>query len=184
MPEIIDGMPLPKLFHDIPEGVYQQVVESLYKMRVAHTREGSPSPTYRDDELLLFLLCQTLILADTLEPPVTTPEITITSKFIELEPQDDVLEACRHLVLLDRERQAHKDYFEAHRQAVAKVVELVGDAFHFQDEQGVVYRFVEPEGTFVKFEKLALERTRRPNEKKGSMSMEDGRRLGYLVEGK
>lgn len=178
---------MPRLFHSVQQETLDLALDTLDRLRAANTRvgpgdkEGSPGHVvYRDDELLLFALCEMLT------PPTEVQQVNLTSNAKVPEGVDgDVLhDALRRLVLFDREYQAHKDFFETRRKLIQAIVGLVGRDYHFQDDEGVVYRFVEPEGTFVKFEKLAVERTRRPGEKKGSMSMEDGRRLGYQVEGK
>jgi hypothetical protein len=115
--------------------------------------------------------------------PVVGP-ITSTMSDGESEGGVELTPAIVKFILLDRERQVHKEFFEAYRLAVEELVKEQGEKFHFQDEQGVVYRVTVPSGTFVTFDRYKVERTRRKDEKKGSMSMEDGRRLGYVVEGK
>jgi hypothetical protein len=51
----------------------------------------------------------------------------------------------------------------------------------FQDEQGVVYKLVEPTGTFIEFKKLDYQRTRRPGETKGSLSIKEAEEAGFVL---
>lgn len=52
----------------------------------------------------------------------------------------------------------------------------------FQDPEGTVYKVVVPTGTFISFKKIDYARTRRGEEKTGSLSLKDARDAGYKVE--
>lgn len=57
----------------------------------------------------------------------------------------------------------------------------VGINGYFQDEEGTVYKLVIPNGKFVYFDKLGYERTRRPGEKRGDLSMKEAQEAGFIL---
>lgn len=96
----------------------------------------------------------------------------------------DLTDAQHTLIELDRRKAAITEFYERYEKALAAVVAESGVGCHFQDDEGVVYQLVEPEGRFVYFEKYRANRTRRDEEKAGTLSMTKARELGYEVEGK
>lgn len=66
-------------------------------------------------------------------------------------------------------------------ESVAKEVGING---YFQDEEGTVYKIVEPEGKFVTFEKISYVRTRRIDEKRGDLSLKEAEEAGFTVQKK
>jgi hypothetical protein len=92
-------------------------------------------------------------------------------------------EEQRRLVELDRKKDDIKRFFDEYAEALAAVVEKHGTGTFFQDDQGVVYRVIVPEGRYVYFDKYSVERTRRSDERTGSLSLKKAREAGFVVEG-
>lgn len=95
-------------------------------------------------------------------------------------------EAQKKLVELEKKKTALKDFYDAYEQALRDVEGEIGMNGFFQDNEGTVYHLVVPEGRFVHYETIAVERTRRlhMDEKKGSLSLTKAREAGFIVEGK
>jgi len=89
-------------------------------------------------------------------------------------------EAQRKFVEL--EKQTVKKFFEDLKLAAAAVRDEVGMNGYFQDETGTVYKIVVPEGRYVEFDKIGYERTRRPGERQGSLSLKEAQAAGFMVE--
>jgi hypothetical protein len=95
-------------------------------------------------------------------------------------------ETQKKFIELEKKKAEVKKYFDELTEATKALAEEVGVGGHFQDEEGIVYQVVVPEGRFVKFEQIGYQRTRRAHldEAKGDLSMTKARELGYIVEGK
>lgn len=74
-----------------------------------------------------------------------------------------------------------KKYFESLKLAVESVKAEIGLNGYFQDDEGTVYKIVEPEGKFVTFDKISYVRTRRVDEKRGDLSFKEAEAAGYNV---
>lgn len=61
----------------------------------------------------------------------------------------------------------------------AELYDELGEAGHFQDDEGTVYQAVKPAGTFVKYYDKEILRTRREGETKGTLSLTKAKELGY-----
>lgn len=90
-------------------------------------------------------------------------------------------EAQRKFVELERKKEEVKKYFDELNAACVAVSKEIGINGYFQDEQGIVYKVVIPEGKFVHFEHISYKRTRRPNEERGDLSMKEAESVGYKV---
>lgn len=90
-------------------------------------------------------------------------------------------EAQRKFVELERKKEDIKKYFDELNTACEAVVKEIGVNGYFQDEQGIVYKVVVPEGKFVHFEKFSYVRTRRPHEKRGDLSMKEAEGAGFTL---
>jgi hypothetical protein len=90
-------------------------------------------------------------------------------------------EAQAKFIALERKKEEVKAYFEELNEAVAAVSREIGIGGYFQDDQGVVYKVVIPEGKFVYFEKISYVRTRRPHEKRGDLSMKEAEAAGFQL---
>lgn len=90
-------------------------------------------------------------------------------------------EAQKRFVELERKKEEVKKYFDELNSAVEAVSKEVGVNGFFQDDQGVVYKVVVPEGKFVHFEKISYVRTRRSHEKRGDLSMKEAEGAGFTL---
>jgi hypothetical protein len=90
-------------------------------------------------------------------------------------------DAQAKFVELERKKEEVKKFFDELNTAVEAVSKEVGINGMFQDDQGIVYKVVVPEGKFVYFEKISYVRTRRPNEKRGDLSMKEAEAAGYQL---
>lgn len=88
-------------------------------------------------------------------------------------------EAERRLVELDRQKDVHRQFFKDLTEAVQAVADEKGIGHAFQDEEGIVYRVIVPNGTFIEFKKVDIERTRRPGETRGSLSIKAAEEMGF-----
>ncbi len=90
-------------------------------------------------------------------------------------------EAQAKFVALERKKEDIKKFFDELNAACEAVVKEVGVNGYFQDDQGIVYKVVVPEGKFVHFEKFSYVRTRRPHEKRGDLSMKEAEGAGFTL---
>jgi hypothetical protein len=95
----------------------------------------------------------------------------------------ELTEAQKRFVLLDRRKAEYKQFLEDLKAATEAVVAEIGVGGFFQDEEGIVYQTAEPDGRFVYYERVIINRTRREGEAKGSLSMKTAREAGFAVEG-
>lgn len=85
------------------------------------------------------------------------------------------------LVELDRQKDQVKKFFEDYKNVVEALVKEHGLNHSFQDNQGIVYQLVALEGKWVNFERFGVERTKRPGEARGSLSVKKAKELGFNV---
>jgi len=88
-------------------------------------------------------------------------------------------EAQKRFVELERKKDEVKKYFDELNQAVEAVSKEIGINGYFQDDQGIVYKPVIPDGKFVYFEKISYVRTRRAHETRGDLSMKEAEGAGF-----
>lgn len=93
-------------------------------------------------------------------------------------------DAQRKFVSLEKQKESIKLYFENLRTAVEEVAKEIGINGYFQDEEGTVYKIVEPEGKWVTMERTSYIRTRRLDEKRGDLSLKEAETAGYNVPAK
>ena len=86
----------------------------------------------------------------------------------------------RFLELEKKKEEAKKIYKELN-DATEALAEEIGIGGSFQDNEGTVYQIVEPAGTFIEYHKVGYERTKRGEEKRGSLSVKRAKELGYDV---
>ena len=88
-------------------------------------------------------------------------------------------DAQKRFVDLEKKRKQFLDDFDAALKAVA---EETGIGNFFQDESdGVVYKIVVPTGRYVKFDTVGYVRTRRGDEKQGTLSQKEAKENGFDV---
>lgn len=87
----------------------------------------------------------------------------------------------KKFVELEKKKDEVKKYYEDLNTTIEALVSENGVNSYFQDEEGTVYKFVECEGRYVKFDKYGYERTKRAGEERGSLSMKEAREKGFNV---
>lgn len=90
-------------------------------------------------------------------------------------------DAQKRFVDLERKKEEVKKYFDELNAATEALSKEVGINGYFQDDQGIVYKVVIPEGKFVYFEKISYVRTRRAHEKRGDLSMKEAQDAGFQL---
>jgi transposase len=84
-------------------------------------------------------------------------------------------------VQLEKRKEEVKRFFEELNETCEKLAEEQGVNSYFQDEEGTVYKIIQPEGKFVHFEKFSYVRTRRVDEKRGDLSIKEAEENGFKV---
>jgi hypothetical protein len=92
-------------------------------------------------------------------------------------------DAQKKFVSLEKQKEQVKKFFEELSEAVAAVQKEVGTNGYFQDEEGTVYKIVEPDGKYVPFEKLSYLRTRRLVEERSPLplALKEAEAAGFNV---
>jgi predicted metal-dependent phosphotriesterase family hydrolase len=86
------------------------------------------------------------------------------------------------LIELSKQYEAGKEAMKILKQKMLAVMTQIGVGNHFQDPaDNTVFQIVKPTGTFISFDDLGYERTKRTGEVKGSMSMKKAQELGYTL---
>lgn len=93
-------------------------------------------------------------------------------------------EAINRFLELEKRKTEIKKYYEELNAALDAVIKEVGVNSYFQDSEGTVFKTVIPEGRFVSFDKYGYVRTRRPDEKRGDLSLKEAKEAGFDVPGK
>lgn len=75
-----------------------------------------------------------------------------------------------------------KKKYEEVNELEEELCNKLGIGTAFQDDEGTVYKIVVPEGTFVSFKKVSFNRTRRGDEKAGSLSLTAAKEMGFTVK--
>ena len=90
----------------------------------------------------------------------------------------------RRFIILERKKQEIKLYLEELAAATEDLVKEMGINSYFQDDEGIVYKLVKPEGRFIKYEEYGYIRTRRADEKRGDLSLKEAEEAGFSVPNK
>lgn len=88
----------------------------------------------------------------------------------------------QRFVELERRKDEIKKYYEDLEAATTELIQEQGINSYFQDEQGTVYKLVECDGRFVKFDKYGYVRTKRPHEERGSLSVKEAKEHGFDIK--
>jgi tRNA uridine 5-carbamoylmethylation protein Kti12 len=88
----------------------------------------------------------------------------------------------KRFVELERKKDEVKKYYEDLEKATAELIAEQGLNSYFQDAEGTVYKLVELDGRFVKFDRFGYVRTKRAGEERGSLSMKEAKERGFAVE--
>ena len=82
---------------------------------------------------------------------------------------------------LERKKEVAKQIYKQLNEATEALAEEIGIGGHFQDSEGTVYQIIQPAGTFIEYHKVGYERTKRGEEKRGSLSVKRAKELGYDI---
>jgi len=92
-------------------------------------------------------------------------------------------EAQQTFIEMSKRYEALKEEMKALKLIMTESMIEIGVGKHFQDHvDNTVFQIVKPTGTFISFDDIGYERTRREGEAKGSMSMKRANELGYNVK--
>lgn len=83
---------------------------------------------------------------------------------------------------LDKRYAELRPFFDELKAAKAAVINECGTDEFFQDSDGIVYYTAEKKGQWIDFTPYEILRTRRPGEKKGSLSLMVAKDAGFEVE--
>ena len=75
-----------------------------------------------------------------------------------------------------------KNFMDRLKYARQAVLDESGAGVFFQDADGIVYATADKKGQWVDFTPFEIQRTRRPGETKGSLSLTAARDAGFTVE--
>lgn len=85
-------------------------------------------------------------------------------------------------ISLDKEKAVHDAWFDEYYKVRGELFDELGLGGHFQDEDGIVYMAVKPNGRFVPYFDKSIDRTRREGEARGDLSMKKAEELGYTIK--
>ena len=75
-----------------------------------------------------------------------------------------------------------KEEMKALKPTLQELMFEMGEGAHFQDPaDGTVFMIAKPTGTFISFDPISYNRTKKVGENKGSLSMEKAEKLGYSL---
>lgn len=87
----------------------------------------------------------------------------------------------KRFVELEKQKDECKVWLAELHEINQKLADVIGVGGYFQDDEGTVYKIVVPTGEFVHFKTIGYERTRRPGEKHGSLSLKEAQEAGFRV---
>lgn len=90
--------------------------------------------------------------------------------------------AQQRFVELERKKEQVKLFFDELAAATEAVIKEMGINAYFADDQNIVYKTIIPDGKFVKYEKYSYERTKRPGETRGSLSVKEAEENGFKLK--
>lgn len=92
-------------------------------------------------------------------------------------------EAQKKFVNLEKRKEEIKKFYEELSEAITAVQSEVGIGGLFQDEEGTVYKIVEPDGKYVQFDKVSYLRTRRLSEDRSPLplALKEAEAAGFIV---
>jgi len=91
--------------------------------------------------------------------------------------EQSIESAKQKLVELSFKRDELKKQYEEFNKELEGVLTYLGVDSFFQDKDGTVYKVIVPKGSFVSFKHIDYVRTRRGDEKLGTLSMKEAEAL-------
>ena len=86
------------------------------------------------------------------------------------------------LVALDLKKAEITAYYEELDKVLTEVVAEVGMNGMFQSEDGTVFKITEPKGKYIPYKDLEYLRTKRADERAGTLSAKEAKEAGYDVK--
>jgi hypothetical protein len=80
-------------------------------------------------------------------------------------------EVQKKFVSLEKQKEEIKKFFEELSDTMAELQKEIGLNGMFQDNEGTVYKIVEPDGKYVQFDKVSYLRTRRLHEERSPLPL-------------
>jgi hypothetical protein len=88
----------------------------------------------------------------------------------------------QRIVELTKEREALKERLKESKEELNALLTEAGVGTHFQDpSDGTVFEVIVPTGTFISFDTIGYNRTKREGERAGTLSMKKAKELGYEI---
>ena len=88
----------------------------------------------------------------------------------------------KRFIELERRKDEIKQWYTDLQTALSELIGEQGLNSYFQDEQGTVYKLVECDGRFVHFDKFSYDRTKRPGERAGTLTVKEAKEHGFKVD--
>ena len=106
-----------------------------------------------------------------------TKEVTNKEEVFIPTVEQSIESAKQKLVELSFKRDELKKQYEEFNKELEGVLTYLGVDSFFQDKDGTVYKVIVPKGSFVSFKHIDYVRTRRGDEKLGTLSMKEAEAL-------
>ena len=106
-----------------------------------------------------------------------TKEVTNKEEVFIPTVEQSIEGAKQKLVELSFKRDELKKQYEEFNKELEDVLNYLGVDSFFQDKDGTVYKVVVPKGSFVSFKHIDYVRTRRGDEKLGTLSLKEAEAL-------
>ncbi len=91
-------------------------------------------------------------------------------------------QTIQKFLALEAKKAEAKKYWEELDAATEAVKAEIGLNSYFQDPAtGCVYKIVKPEGRFVEYKDVGYVRTKKPDEKRGDLSMKEAEEAGFTL---
>ena len=88
----------------------------------------------------------------------------------------------KRLVELDLRKVEIRAIYEEMDNIINQLVKEHGVDFAFQAEDGIVYKLAQAKGQYVTFKQYEVLRTKRPDERAGTLSVKEAESLGFKVK--
>lgn len=106
-----------------------------------------------------------------------TKEVTNKEEVFIPTVEQSIESAKQKLVELSFKRDELKKQYEEFNKELEGVLTYLGVDSFFQDKDGTVYKVIVPKGSFVSFKHIDYVRTRRGDEKLGTLSLKEAEAL-------
>ena len=106
-----------------------------------------------------------------------TKEVTKKEEVFIPTVEQSIESAKQKLVELSFKRDELKKQYEEFNKELEGVLTYLGVDSFFQDKDGTVYKVIVPKGSFVSFKHIDYVRTRRGDEKLGTLSLKEAEAL-------